>query len=185
MTPARGQRRSRGPSPAPAARATPLSPELRARQRLMRTIATRELSAARARRLLLKWLPDAAFTDRLLSELIEIGAIDDRRAAEGLVRSILARRKVGRGYLLAKLAAQGIDRALAQATVDAALADRDARADARAAALSILKRISPSLDPPVRARRLVGAMARRGWSAGVAIALARELVPSATSTRDD
>ncbi|WP_370524249.1 regulatory protein RecX [Cellulomonas sp. APG4] len=119
-----------------------------------------------------KDVPDDV-AERVLDRFTEVGLIDDAEYARMLVRSRGESRGLARRALAAELRRKGVGDDEAQealATVD------DETEIARARAL--LERRWPSLarlDPQVRARRALGMLGRKGYPAGLASRLVREL----------
>jgi regulatory protein len=136
-----------------------------------------ELAAALARR----GVPaDAA--ERVLGRFAEVGLIDDRAFAEAWVDSRHVGRGLGRRALAAELRRRGIDdltAADAVATLDPGTEEATARALVR-------RRLGAGADlaPAVRARRTVAMLARRGYSAELALRLVREELVDADTRVD-
>lgn len=111
---------------------------------------------------------DAPTAEAVAEKYAEAGAIDDARFAETQVRNELARRPAGRRLLEAKLRAKGIADGDARPAIDAALADRDEYEDAlgmaRRTVASIGRGVGRAPEPDVIRRRVVGRLARRGFS---------------------
>jgi regulatory protein len=76
-----------------------------------------------------------------------------------------------------KLRQRGID----EPSVQAAVGQIDAESEAAAARALVARRLKAlrGLDPQARARRLVGLLARRGYSAGLAHQIVRESLGNA------
>jgi regulatory protein len=135
-----------------------------------RTIVLRKLAAqARTREELRKALsakqvPDAA-ADRVLDRMEAVGLVDDTAFAHDWVQSRQQRRHLSRGALRRELGAKGVD----PADVEAALEQVDGDDEIRAARLLAQKKLRSmaGVEPQVRYRRLAGALARRGFSAGI------------------
>jgi regulatory protein len=135
-----------------------------------RTIVLRKLAAqARTREELRKALsakrvPDAA-AERVLNRMEAVGLVDDTAFAHDWVRSRQQRRHLSRGALRRELGAKGVD----PADVEAALEQVDVDDEIRAARLLAQKKLRSmeGVAPQVRYRRLAGALARRGFSAGI------------------
>lgn len=117
------------------------------------------------RRLLQKQHPPAA-ADGALDRLARDGLLDDARFAREYAAT-RAGRGGGRGpqRLIRDLLAQGVDRRVAEEAVRAALADEgvDPAAAARAAAEKRARQLA-GLPAPVRRRRLLAYLARRGFA---------------------
>ncbi len=118
--------------------------------------------------------------DRVLDRLAEVGLIDDQDFAEQWVRSRHMHAGKGRRALATELRTKGVD----DETIAVALADVDSAAErARAEQFIVDKlrreRLTDGTDDVKVARRLVGMLARRGYSQSmsfdvVKVALASE-----------
>lgn len=131
-------------------------------RRLERGPRTRaQLEEACARRNVPAWA-----VTQLLDRFAELGLVDDEAFARAWVRSRHTGRGLGRRALRYELLTRGVDRdvvdeAVAEVTAD----DEDAAArDLVRGRLAGMRR----LDPAARRRRLVGLLARRGYSPAVA-----------------
>jgi regulatory protein len=143
-----------------------------------RTIAFRKLAAsARTRHELDTALQKKNVPDEIaagvLDRLEEVGLVDDEAFAQSWVESRQQRRHLSRSALRRELTSKGVDRdhvdaALATVDVEDELASARALAAKKAAAMR-------GLDPVVRHRRLVGALARRGFGSGIISTVLAEL----------
>ena len=122
---------------------------------------------ARSRRELIDKLTtkgvEPALAEATADRCAQLRLIDDRALAESLTQSTLADRPAGRAYIAARLRRRGIPDDLARETIDQALSERDAHADALRVARARAKTVPPGLAPAAATRRLVGALARRGF----------------------
>lgn len=135
-----------------------------------RTIALRKLTAAPQSRATLEAAlatkdvpPDAAA--EVLDRFTEVGLLDDAAYAQMLVRTRHEERHLGRRALAQELRRKGID----EETARDALAQVDDD-DEYAAALTMARkkaRATAGLEAQVRRRRIVGALARRGFGGDV------------------
>jgi len=127
-----------------------------------------------ARRLTKKQHPPVAVT-AALERLAARGLLDDRRFAEGYA-AVRATRGKGPARILADLLAQGVERGVAEDAVGHALAEEgiDPHVEARAAATKRARQLG-GLPPPVRRRRLLAFLVRRGYSGPQVRELVREL----------
>ena len=127
-----------------------------------------------ARRLTKKQHPPVAVT-AALERLAARGLLDDRRFAEGYA-AVRATRGKGPARILADLLAQGVERGVAEDAVGRALAEEgiDPHVEARAAATKRARQLG-GLPPPVRRRRLLAFLVRRGYSGPQVRELVREL----------
>jgi len=123
------------------------------------------------RRLVKKQHPPAA-VDAALERLASRGLLDDRRFAEQYA-ALRATRGKGPARLLGDLVAQGVERRTAEHAVRRALEEEgiDPGVEARAVATKRARQLA-GLPVPVRKRRLLAFLVRRGY-AGVPL---RELV---------
>jgi regulatory protein len=152
----------------------PADPESVARAICLRALT----GAARTRQQLAELLArrgvpeDAATT--VLDRFGEVGLIDDAAFARAWVTSRQAGRGLARRALRAELRAKGVDGEEAEQ----ALAEVDDD-DERAAARRLVERRLPSLrrvDRVTATRRLVGMLARKGYSGGLAAGVVRDVM---------
>jgi len=156
---------------------TPLAGEAIARQICLRqlTAAPRtraELASAMARK---RVPPEIAAA--VLDRFDDVGLIDDAAFARAWVETRHAGRGLGRRMLREELRRRGVDAELAAEAVDQVSDD-----DEFDAARRLVRKRLPSLrtvEPPVRDRRLLGMLARRGYAAGVALRAIRAEVADA------
>jgi regulatory protein len=110
--------------------------------------------------------------ERVLDRFTEVGLIDDAAFAEVWVRTRHAGRGLSRSALRRELRAKGVDDEIVADAVETI--DDDAEA---AAAQALVARRLPGmrgLPAEVRMRRLVGQLARKGYSSGLAMRVVRE-----------
>lgn len=172
--------RSRGPA-APESVEPPGDPEQSlgdpesvARAICLRLLTQRARSRAElAQALARRGVPEEP-ARRVLDRFTEVGLIDDAALAQGLAGAQHRERGLARRAVAAKLRQRG----LGDDVVGAALDGIDAGSE-RARARDLVERRLPALAgvaPEVRARRLVGLLARKGYSPGLAYAVVREVV---------
>jgi len=126
------------------------------------------------RRLLQKQHPPAA-VDGALARLVAQGLLDDAAFARDYA-GVKAARGRGPARLIKDLLAQGVDRGVAEAAVRAALADEGVDADAAVRAVAEKRaRQLAGLPAPVRKRRLVAFLARRGFQGALVRAIVEAL----------
>lgn len=116
-------------------------------------------------------VPDDA-AETVLDRLSEVGLIDDEAFAQAWVSSRQAGRGLARRALKAELRAKGVDDDVAATAVEA-VDDDDERETAR----RLVERKLPSmrrLDRATATRRLMGVLARKGYSGGLAAGVVRE-----------
>lgn len=122
----------------------------------------------------------------VLDRFGEVGLIDDAAFARAWVSSRQAGRGLARRALTAELRAKGVDPEVAAEAVEA-VDDDDERAAARLLVERRLRGMS-RLDRTTASRRLVGMLARKGYSGGLAAAVVREALdrlPVADSGESD
>jgi len=165
-----------------------LAPAVLERLRALADVEAAERAALRAltrrahargdlrRRLVKKQHPPAA-VDAALERLSGRGLLDDGRYAEQYA-ALRATRGKGPARLLRDLLAQGVERRTAEEAVRRALADEgiDPEVEARAVAARRARQLA-DLPPPVRKRRLLAYLVRRGYE-GPRV---KELVQNLTS----
>lgn len=164
-----------GEPPATGAAAVDAEPDA---ESVARSIALRLLTHSQRSRAQLaeamakKDVPDEVAT-RVLDRFTEVGLINDAEYAEMLVRTRHSERGLARRALAMELRRKGItdeDAEVALATIEPE--------DEESAARDLLARKARSshgLDPVKRRRRLMGMLARKGYSAGLAHRLITEL----------
>jgi regulatory protein len=146
-------------------------PEAVARAVCLRLLTPRARSRAElAESLRKRGVPDDA-AGRVLDRFVEVGLIDDAALAAALADAQHQERGLARRAVAAKLRQRG----LADHVPDAlSTIDSD---DERDRARELVSRRRPTLaglPPDVQARRLVGLLARKGYSPGLSYAVVRE-----------
>jgi len=142
-----------------------------------RNIVLRQLTMApRSRAQLAQKLADRGtpteVADQVLDRMEQVGLVDDEAFAEGWVRSRQATRGLSRRALAHELRSKGIDDDLARATLDKV----DDDTEVELARGLVAKRL-PSvrgLPPEKQVNRLVGMLARKGYSSGLAFRVVRD-----------
>ncbi|WP_425555586.1 regulatory protein RecX [Kitasatospora kazusensis] len=186
--PAREPRRA-----ARAERQSERQPEQRSRQRTQQRAPQRAQQpvdpAAQARDICLRLLTGTAKTRRQLADALrkreipdevaeevlnryeEVGLIDDAAFAEAWVESRHAVRGLGRRALAQELRTRGV----AGELVERAVAQVDSEDEEQAARALVDRKLraTAGLERQVRTRRLVGMLARRGYSEGLAFQVVR------------
>lgn len=113
-------------------------------------------------------------TQRVLDRFAELGLIDDEAFADAWVQSRHAGRGLSRRALRHELRRRGV----ADEAIEEALEQVD-ESDEQAAAEALVRSRLPALarhDDPTKARRLQGLLARRGYSAGLAARVVRDVL---------
>ncbi|PPG39952.1 regulatory protein RecX [Pseudoclavibacter sp. RFBA6] len=177
-----------------------------AQETLVRALARSDRSTEEARRLLRDWRGedprgaqapedgsdeaaeyeaslrlDDDETERIIERCTELGYLDDFRLAELLVHKARDKKRSG---------IQGVERALrdrhlSTEAIQEALAeiDRDDELERATELATERARRVTGVEPDAAIRRIAGFLARRGYSAGVAFAAAREAVQGGARTR--
>lgn len=166
-----GELHSPAPPPDPAAEVPEADPEAVARKILLDQLTGQARSRKQlADKLAQKNVPLDLAT-RLLDRFEEVGLVDDTAFARQWVSSRQSGRGLARRALAQELRRKGID----DETAREALAEVDP-GDEEAAARELVRkklRSMSALAPEVKTRRLVGMLARKGYSPGLAFAIVR------------
>ena len=133
--------------------------------RALRLLAVRSRSRYELRSRLLRAGYESEEVDAAISDLEGVGLVDDERFARELAEH-KRRRGMGRRAGLAALRSKGVDRDLAERTVDEVQPEDDADL-AFELARGRLERLR-ALPPDVVYRRLVGFLIRRGYEPTIA-----------------
>jgi regulatory protein len=136
-------------------------PEGTAREICLRQLAVRARSRAELATALGRRGVAEEVVERVLCRFGEVGLIDDRAFAESFVASRHGEQGLARRALSVQLRRRGID----TETAEAALRVVDADAEETAARALVGRRLGATagLDPALRARKLVGVLARKGY----------------------
>ena len=152
----------------------PGDPEEVARIVCLRMLDRRAYTRAELRTALGKrGVPDDA-ADRVLDRFAETGLIDDAALADGYAAAQHRERGLAGRAVALRLRRRGI----ADDTVAAAVGQIDRASEVAAARALVVRRLRSltGLDPAVQARRLVGLLARKGYSPGLAHEVVREVM---------
>ena len=127
-------------------------------------------------------VPDDAAV-RVLDRLSRVRLIDDQAFATSFVQSRHHDRGLSARELSRQLRAKGIEESL----VDEALAelDPDRERDTARQLVERKLRSMSRLEPQVQTRRLVGMLARKGYSPGMAFQLVREVIGAQAAELED
>ena len=123
-------------------------------------------------------VPDDA-AETVLDRFTEVGLIDDAAYARAWVSSRQAGRGLARRALSAELRAKGVDAELAAVAVEAVGDDEEREAARRLVSRKV--GAMRSLDRVTATRRLMGMLARKGYSGGLAAAVIREALDGAAA----
>ncbi len=112
----------------------------------------------------------------VLDRFTDVGLIDDAAFAAGWVESRQAGRGLAKRALAYELRAKGV----ADDVIEQALDGLDPETEREAAARLVARRLTSmgGLPTEVRLRRLVGMLARKGYSSGTAMAVVQEALAS-------
>jgi regulatory protein len=157
-------------------------PSQRARDICLRLLTVRPRTRAELRQALLRKEIEEDVADRVLSRLDEVGLVDDAAFAELWVRSRHAYQGMGRRALATELRRKGVEDSVAAeavATVDADAEEERARQLVRKRLRSLT-----GADEAARIRKLVGMLARRGYSQGLAFRVVRDELRAAGEESD-
>jgi regulatory protein len=169
------------PAPPPDDEPAELSdPESVARIVCLRALTQRARTRSELATLLRKrGVPDEAATT-VLDRFTEVGLVNDEVLAAEFAQAAHAERSLSRRAVADKLRHRGV----APATIEDAVSGIDADSE-REAAVRLARRKAGALrglDEQAQLRRLVGLLARRGYSPGVSYAVAREAIGAEAAT---
>ncbi|WP_405084256.1 regulatory protein RecX [Microbispora sp. NBC_01389] len=178
----RGERRERsgewlpdGPGEGSAAReGPPADPEAVARAICLRLLTMAPRTRAQLADALRKRdVPEEA-ANAVLERFSEVGLIDDEAFAAAWVTS----RHAGRGLARRALAQELRRRGVAEETVEDALERLDPDEETETARRLVERKLAGTrgVEPQARMRRLVGMLARKGYSPGLAFRIVREAI---------
>jgi regulatory protein len=176
----RGNRRTNddGSSSGPA---TPDDPVNHAREICLRLLTVRPRTRLELQQALRRKEVDEAVAEQVLGRLDEVGLVDDAAFAEVWVRSRHNFQGLGRRALAMELRRKGV----ADDEAAEALATVDAEAEEERARQLVRKRLRVLTDAEESAkiRKLVGMLARKGYSEGMAFRVVKDELK--TSLLDD
>jgi regulatory protein len=161
----------------------PADPDAVARNICLRALAMAPKSRAQLADLMASRAVPEDVADRVLERFTDVGLIDDAAFAAMLVESRRNGRGLARRAIADELRKKGVEDDIAREAVDAI--DNDAE---MATARSLVERKLSSmrgLTPEARTRRLVGMLARKGYSSGVAYRAVKEAVVDVGHHIDD
>jgi regulatory protein len=157
-------------------------PVQRARDICLRLLTARPRTRSELRQALLRKEIEEDVADQVLSRLDEVGLIDDAVFAELWVHSRHTYQGLGRRALATELRRKGV----ADDVAAEAVATVDADAEEERARQLVRKRIRSlgSADEAAKVRKLVGMLARRGYSEGLAFRVVRDELRTAGEESD-
>jgi regulatory protein len=147
-------------------------PHEHARQTCLRLLAARSRTRAELDAALRSEGIDDLTAQAVLGRLVEVGLVNDEAFAESFVHSGHAYQGLGRRALAAQLRRRGVD----EATTSTALSALDTAAEERRARELVRRRLPAmaAADETTAIRRLVGLLARKGYSPGLSYRVLRE-----------
>lgn len=147
-------------------------PEAKAREICLRLLSASPRTRAQlAEALQRKHIPDDV-AERVLGRFTDVGLIDDEAFAQAWVQSRHAGRGLGKQALAAELRRRGV----ANETVNDAVETLDPDQEEQTARALVARKLPSTrgADPAKRMRRLVGMLARRGYSPALAYRVVKE-----------
>jgi regulatory protein len=159
----------------------PADPEAVARAICLRQLTAAPRTRAQLEQAMHRRNVPADVAERVLDRLAGVGLVDDVAFAESWVRS----RHTGRGLARRALAHELRQRGVAEDVTAEAVAAVDAEDEAAAARDLVARRLPGLRGRPydVKARRLAGMLARKGYPAGLASRVVREALASEREER--
>ncbi|TDD83641.1 recombination regulator RecX [Actinomadura rubrisoli] len=149
-----------------------MDPEAMAREICLRLLAssprTRSQLADALRR---KDVPDDV-AERVLSRFTDVGLIDDEAFAQAWVQTRHNGRGLAKRALAAELRRRGVDNETVNDAVESLAPDQEEQTARTLIARKL--RATQGLDPAKRTRRLVGMLARKGYSPGLSYRVVKE-----------
>jgi regulatory protein len=143
-----------------------------ARDICLQLLTARPRTRDELKKALLRKEIDAELAEQVLGRLDDVGLIDDKAFAEMWVRSRHTYRGMGPRALAVELRRRGVDNDVTAEAV--AMVDSDAEEDR---ARQLVRKRLPSMssaDQQAKIRRLVGMLARKGYSQGLAYRVVKE-----------
>ena len=156
-------------------------------ENVARILVLRRLDAApRTRAELERYLAQRGIPDdvagAVLDRFTEVGLIDDRAYAQGWVASRHGSRGLGRRAVAAELRRKGVDADVIEEALDP-IDEEQERERARLLARSRYPQVS-GLPYPTQARRLIGALTRRGYDLATSSSVVREVLAEESGEAD-
>lgn len=147
-----------------------------ARESALRRLTARPYGEAELEGALVKagYTPEVAAS--VVARLVEVGLVSDADYASFVARSVVRGRLASRADAKRRLVRAGVDADLADDAITREVGD-DEEETARALAEKKARSLR-GLDHQVAMRRLVGALARRGFGAELSYAVARDVLGS-------
>lgn len=158
-------------------KAGPADPAARARDLCLRMLTARPRTRAELRTGLLRKGIDGHVADEVLGRLDDVGLIDDAAFAELWVHSRHTYQGLGRRALAAELRRKGVAEPLAAQAV--AAVDQESEEERARQLVRKRLRAMTTTDEVAKVRRLVGMLARKGYSQGLAFQVVRDELKAA------
>lgn len=158
-------------------------PEAKAREICLRLLAASPRTRAQlAEALHRKHIPDDV-AERVLGRFTDVGLIDDEAFAQAWVQS----RHTGRGLGKRALAAELRRRGVANETVNEAVETLDSDQEEQTARALVARKLPATrgADPTKRMRRLVGMLARKGYSPALSYRVVKEALAEEGTDPED
>ena len=146
--------------------------EERARELALRILTAAPKSRAQLAQRLTANGVDESITERLLDRFEQVGLLDDAELAAMIVRTRFAEKKQSRRAIAQELKRKGISGPVAEAALDQLDDDDESRAALELARGRLRRTVG--LATEVRIRRALGALGRKGYPPGVAMASIRQ-----------
>ena len=144
----------------------------RAKDICLRLLEYRPRTRAELQQALARKGVEAGVAEEVLSRLDAVGLVDDKSFAELWVRSRHTYEGLGRNALAAELRRKGVDEVVtAEALTTVGYADEEERA--RQLVRKKLRTLA-AVDEATKVRRLVGMLARKGYTAGMSYRIVRD-----------
>ncbi len=168
----RGSRRTSPSSGDEGSPAAPADPVQQAKDICLRLLTARPRTRTELAQALHRKDIDAEVAEQVLNRLDEVGLIDDAAFAEVWVRSRHNVQGLGRRALAMELRRKGV----ADDSAEEALATVDADAEEERARQLVRKRmrVLAGADEQTQIRKLVGMLARKGYSEGLAFRVVKD-----------
>jgi regulatory protein len=159
--------------------------ERRARDIVYRLLAVRARSRSELTQALLRKGIEEAVADAVIRKFDKAGLVDDAAFAEDLVHEHQRNRGLGRKALAFELRRKGVDESVIAETLSTV--DYESEADRARELVRRKLRTMTATDKAARMRRLVGMLARKGYSEDMAFRVVREELEwsGLDSTEDD
>ncbi|GAA0036858.1 regulatory protein RecX [Brevibacterium metallidurans] len=153
------------------------SPELadayaKAKKTALNMLAMRDHSSTELREKLLRRDFEPAAVDRLIAKLQRSNLLDDGQFAQRFAKAQRESRKLSRSALRRQLVKKGID----EETIAGVVAEVDGEEDLAREVAEKKARSTRGLDHEVRERRILGMLARRGFSSTICLKVTREVL---------